>query len=387
MFDRLTSHKAIGVLLLVLSLVIAACGGSPAPASDAGTSQGTSESADSSCPEPNPKMEITSKDLNLFVWTEYIPQQTIDCFEKVYGVKVNHSEYSSNEELYAKLNAGGANYDLVQPTDYIVALMVRQGLLQELDKDKLPVMANLDPNYLDQSFDPQNKYTIPYQAGTDAIVYNSDTVETAPTSYADLWNPEYAGRLVLLDDSRAIIGATLLTLGYDPNTTDPAQLQEAQARLAELVKGVKLFDSDSPKTALIAGDVDLGITWTGEALLAQRENPAFQYVYPKEGAIIWQDNYAIPVDAPHLDAAYAWLNYTLQGDVFWKMLEEFPYSNPNAAALEFAKANHPDLYKAYMDSNITNTPAEAIKASHRIEDVGDALPLYDQVWTEVKGGE
>lgn len=387
MFDRLTSHKAIGVLLLVLSLVIAACGGSPAPASDAGTSQGTSESADSSCPEPNPKMEVTSKDLNLFVWTEYIPQQTIDCFEKVYGVKVNHSEYSSNEELYAKLNAGGANYDLVQPTDYIVALMVRQGLLQELDKDKLPVMANLDPNYLDQSFDPQNKYTIPYQAGTDAIVYNSDTVETAPTSYADLWNPEYAGRLVLLDDSRAIIGATLLTLGYDPNTTDPAQLQEAQARLAELVKGVKLFDSDSPKTALIAGDVDLGITWTGEALLAQRENPAFQYVYPKEGAIIWQDNYAIPVDAPHLDAAYAWLNYTLQGDVFWKMLEEFPYSNPNAAALEFAKANHPDLYKAYMDSNITNTPAEAIKASHRIEDVGDALPLYDQVWTEVKGGE
>jgi spermidine/putrescine-binding protein len=330
---------------------------------------------------------VTSTELNLFVWTEYIPQQTIDCFEQVYGITVNQSEYSSNEEMYAKLNAGGASYDLVQPTDYIVAPMVRQGLLQELDNSKLPIIANLDPNYLNLPFDPENKYTIPYQAGTDALVYNSETVDTPPQAYEDLWKPEYAGRIVLLDDSRAIIGATLLTLGYDPNTTDPAQLEEAKARLAELVPNVKLFDSDSPKTALIAGDADLGITWTGEAVLAQRENPAIQYIYPAEGTILWQDNYAIPVDAPHVDAAYAWLNYTLQGDVFWKMLEDFPYTNPNTAALEFAKANYPELYQAYMDSNITNTPVDAIQAGHRIQDVGESLPLYDQVWTEVKGGE
>jgi spermidine/putrescine-binding protein len=164
-------------------------------------------------------------------------------------------------------------------------------------------------------------------------------------------------------------------------------LAEAQARLSELVPGVRLFDSDSPKTALIAGDVDLGITWTGEAVLAQRENPAIQYAYPSEGVIRWQDNYAIPSDAPHLDAVYAWLNYTMQGDVFWKMLEDFPYTNPNAAALAFAQENHPELYAAYMDSNITNTPADVLAAGHRIEDVGEALPLYDQVWTEVKGGE
>jgi spermidine/putrescine-binding protein len=321
------------------------------------------------------------------VWTEYIPQQTVDCFEQVYGVTVNHSEYSSNEELYAKLNAGGANYDLVLPTDYIIAPMVRQGLLQELDKSRLPVMANLDPNYLDQPFDPGNQYTIPYQAGTDALVYNGDAVETPPASFADLWRPEYAGHIVLLDDSRAIIGATLLTLGYDPNSTDPAQLQQAKEKLAELAPNVKLFDSDSPKTALIAGDADLGITWTAEALLAQRENPAIQFVYPTEGAILWQDNYAIPADAAHVDAAYAWLNYTLQGDVFWKMLEEFPYINPNMAALEFARTDHPELYNAYMESNITNVPADAIAAGHRIEDVGEALPLYDQVWTEVKGGQ
>ena len=367
-------------VLLIMLLILAACGG--------GEAENTGEAADSStaCPEPNPRLEVTSTEVNLFVWTEYIPQHTIDCFEEVYGVTVNKDEYSSNEEMYAKLSAGGANYDLVQPTDYIVALMIRQGLLQALDKSKLPIFDSLDPNYLNLAFDPENQYTLPYQAGADAIVVNTDAVETLPQTFADLWNPEYAGRLVSLDDSRALIGITLLTLGYDVNTTDPAQLEEAKVKLAELVKGIKLFDSDSPKSALIAGDVDLGVVWTGEAVMAQRELPAVEFIYPTEGPILWQDNYAIPADAPHADAAYAWLNYSMQGDNFWRMLEEFPYTNPNLAALEFAKANHPELYDAYMNSNITNVPAEVLQTGHRIEDVGEATPLYDQVWTEVKGG-
>ena len=373
------------VVLIVASMALSACGGgatatpTQVAAADLVTSSGYV------CPKAEPKMEVTSTELNLFVWTEYIPTDMQECFELVYGVKVNRDEYSSNEEMYAKISAGGTSYDLVQPTDYIVSLMIRQGLLQELDHAKLPNLANLDSNYLNFDFDPGNKYTLPYQAGTDAIVYNAKTVKNPPKSWADLWNPEYAGRMVFLDDSRAVIGATLLTLGYDVNTTDPAQLDEAKTKLAELVPNIKLFDSDSPKTALIAGDVDLGNTWTGEAFLAQQENPDIQYVYPTEGAILWQDNWAMPKDAPHADAVYAWLNYTMQGNIFWMMLRDFPYTNPNKAALDFAKTNEPDLYKAYMDSPITNTPADAIANGHRIDDVGEALPLYDQIWTEVKG--
>ena len=388
MLIRQTWHRGL-TLLLVVALLLTACGG--------GESE-SGEAAGFTCPEPSPKMEVTATELNLFVWTEYIPAETIDCFEEVYGITVNRDEYSTNEEMYAKLSAGGASYDLVMPTDYIVALMIRQGLLQPLDQSKLPIMASFDPNYLDLPFDPGNKYTLPYQAGTDAIVVNTEAVESVPTSWADLWNPEYAGRMVSLDDSRAIIGITLLTLGYDLNTTDPAQLAEAKTKLSELVNNIKLFDSDSPKSALIGGDVDLGITWTGEAFLAQQENPAIEYVYPTEGAVFWQDNYAIPADAPHLDAAYAWLNYSMQADLFWLMLRDFPYNNPSKAALDYAKGNEMAiedangemttvnaLYEAYMNSNITNTPAEAIAKGHRIEDVGEALPLYDQIWTEVKG--
>jgi spermidine/putrescine-binding protein len=363
--------------VLAAALLLSACGG--------GEQATGEEAAGSICPPKVEGIEVTSKDVNIFVWTEYIPQEAIDCFEEVYGVNVNRDEYSSNEELYAKISAGSTSYDLIQPTDYIVPLLIRQGLVQEWDRTKMPVLDGMDPSYMDQPFDPGNKYTIPYQAGTYGIVVNTDVVKDELTSWDDLWNPAYANRLIFLDDMRAAIGVTLLTLGYDINTTDPVQLEEAKVKLAEVVKGIKIFDSDSPKTALIAGDVDLGMTWTGEAFLAQQENPAIQYIYPSEGTILWQDNYALLKDAPHADAAYAWLNYTMQPEVFWMMLRDFPYNNPSTATLEYAKTAQPDLYNAYMDSTITNVPAEVFASGQRLVDLGEAAPLYDQIWIEVKG--
>ncbi len=401
------------ITVVILSSLLASCGGAPtaapavqnpttapaaveattAPAAVEATTAPTSAPAVEQfttssgfvCPQPNPRMDVTSKEFNLFVWTEYIPTEWKECFEKVYGITINHDEYSSNEEMYAKISSGSTSYDLIQPTDYIVSLMIRKGLLQKLDNSKLTILKNMDPKYMNQPFDPGNIYTIPYEGGLDAIIYNSEKVKTPPTSYADLWNPEYAGKIVLLDDSRVVIGMTLLTLGFDVNTKDSAQLDQAKAKLAKLIPGVKLFDSNSPKTALIAGDADLGIVWTGEAYTAQQENPAFKFVYPTEGAVIWQDNYAIPANAPHLDAAYAWINYTMQGDLFYLMLRDFPYLNPDLAALDYAKANAPDLYNPFNESPITNPPAEAVSAAHRIDDVGDATTLYDKLWTEIKG--
>lgn len=370
-------------LLVMGSMLLAACGGQPS-AGDGGEKVTASGFV---CPEPQTQTEVTSKELNLFVWTEYIPTEWKECYELVYGVKINHDEYSSNEEMYAKLSAGGTSFDLILPTDYIVSLMVSQDMLQKWDKSKLAIMDNIDSGYKDLPFDPGNVYTIPYMAGTDAIVYNADRVPNPPTSWEDLWNPDYAGRLVLLDDPRVVIGFTLLTLGYDLNTKDPQQLEEAKTKLLELIPNVKLFDSDSPKTALIAGDVDLGNVWNGEAFTAQQEDPAFQYVFPSEGTILWQDNWAIPTGAPHLDAAYAWVNYVEQGDMFWMMLRDFPYTVPNKAALDYAKEHQTELYDAYINSPITNTPPEVLANGVFMEDVGEATPLYDQIWTEVKGGE
>ncbi len=372
--SALHAARAPLLALLCLLLLLSACVAPVQPAAEAAFA----------CPPADPRLEVTSTELNLYTFAEYVPQDHIRCFAEAYGIKVNQDVYSTNSEMYAKLAAGGASYDVVQPTDYIVELLIRQGLLQKLDKTQLTALAAINPAYLKLPFDPANDYTVPYQAGTYAIAVNSDAVETIPTSWADLWRDEYAGRMVFLDDARSVIGLTLLTLGYSLNSTDPAELDEAKMRLAELVPNIKLFESDSPKTALIAGDVDLGMVWTGEAVLAQRELPAIEYVYPSEGAILWQDNYAIPASAPHADAALAFINYTLQPDIFWLTLRDFPYTNPNDGALEYARINQPELYAAYVNSPITNTPADALANGHHLQDVGEALVQYDRIWTEVK---
>jgi len=385
---------------VIAILMLAACSGDGdvvATVVTADTEVSRLTSTGYTCPEPEFPTTVTSTELNLFVWTEYIPAEMIECFELVYGVKVNRSEYSSNEEMYDRLSAGGSNYDLTQPTDYVIARMTRQDLLQEFDHAKLPALKNFDPRYLDFEFDPGNKYSIPYLAGTDAIVVNTGAVENIPQSWADLWKREYAGRMVFPDDSRSVIGLTLLTLGYDVNTTDPLQLAEAREKLYELVPNIRLFDSDSPQTALLAGAVDLGMMWTGEAYLARQANSDIQYIFPTEGVILWQDNWSMLKDAPHPDAAYAWLNYINQPNIFWMVLRDFPYINPNTAAFNFARNNQTKvvgingkettlatLYVAYMASPITSISSAVIKNGHRVVDVGESTRLYDDVWEAVK---
>jgi len=384
--DDIPLLRRTAALLAVAVLALAACAApaAPSPDSEAAPSQPVTDSG-FVCPEPSPRLSVTSTELNLFVWPEYIPQDIIDCFELVYGIKVNLDYYSSTDEMYAKLSQGALNYDITQPTDYATALMIRQGMPQKLDKERLPNLKNIDPAFANVYGDPNGEYAVPYQAGTTAIVYNTETVDPAPTGWADLWSPVYAGRMTFIDDSRVVIGLTLISEGYDPNTTNPADLEAIKPKLRELIKAVEIFESDNPKTPLITGEAELGVMWNADALMAQREVPSYEWVFPREGQFNWADGYMILADAPHVDAAYAWLNYSLQGDVFWLMLRDSPYTNPNLAALEYAKANQPELYAEYIQSPMTNTPAEHWAAGYWIEDVGDAMPAYDQLWTEVKG--
>jgi spermidine/putrescine-binding protein len=328
-----------------------------------------------------------STEVNLYAWSEYIPQALLDGFTHETGITVNYDTYSSNEELLAKMQAGASGYDVIIPSDYTVAIMIKQDQLEKLDLSKIPNLKNIFDDFKNPSFDPGNKYSVPYQWGTTGLAINTDKVTSPITKWADIWDPAYKDRVVLLDDSREVIGMVLTVLGYDKNSTNPTELEEAKAKLLELMPNIRLFDSDSPKTALLTGEVWLGLVWNGEASIAHSENPSIDYICPEEGCGIWFDNLAIPKGAPHIDAALEFINYVLSPEASVQITEEFPYSNPNSAALELMKTQNPDLYESYMGFAATNPSKDYIEHAHLVVDVGDATSLYDRIWTEVKGGE
>jgi spermidine/putrescine-binding protein len=325
-----------------------------------------------------------STTLNLYAWSEYVPQQLLDDFSAKYGITVNYDTYSSNEEMLAKLQAGASGYDVIIPSDYTVAIMIKQGMLEPIDVSKLTNFKNLDTRFTNRDYDPGNKYTIPYQWGTTGLIYDKTLVPSEPKSWADLWDPAYNGRLVLLDDEREVMGMALEVLGFDRNSTNATELNQAEQKLIELKPNILKFDSDAPETAIISGEAWAGLVYNGNASLALAEDPNVEYICPTEGCTIWFDNLAIPKGAPHKDAALLFLDWVLDAQESILITKEFPYSNPNKAAVDLLKTDDPELYDSYMSFSGTNPSDSFLSNTKTIVDVGDATTLYDSLWTDFK---
>jgi spermidine/putrescine transport system substrate-binding protein len=278
-------------------------------------------------------LSAAAEELNLFAWSEYVPQGVLDGFTKATGIQVNYETYASNEEMLAKLLSGAASYDLVQPSEYTVEAMVKEKMLLPLDHAKLPNLKNVGKEYWGQPHDPKLAYSVPYMQGTVGIAINTEKVKEPVTGYADFFQPKYKGRLVVLDDALEIVTWALATQGIGPDGVTKANLEKARPVLTKWLPLVKVYDSDSPKTALLNGDVDMGIVWSGEAaILIQEQGKKFKYVLPKEGAHMFIDSLAIPKGASNVAAAHKFIDYILRPDVSRKISEEFPYTNPNVEA-------------------------------------------------------
>lgn len=346
------------------------------------TGGGAKTESDLPRPEKDPSVDMSklTMELNVFTWTEYLPQTIIDEFEEVYGVKVNYDTYSSNEEMHAKLKAGASGYDLVIPEIYMIKVLKREGLLEQIDPANVPNLANLDERFTGLEHDPDLAYSVPYVWGTTGIVINTDKIKPEEIrSWSDLWNPAFEGKLVMPDDAREMVGIALRTEGLSINTTDPAALERAKEKLKALKPNVKAFNSDSPKDLLLGGEVWGGVVWSGEAALAMAEDDRFQYILPPEGQSMWVDNLAIPKGAPHKYTAEVFINFLLDPVVSARIPEEYPYGNPNKAALEYL----PDSFK---ENKAINPPAEWLTKVESLDDLGDEMnQVYDQIWTEVKG--
>ncbi len=317
---------------------------------------------------------MAAKELNLFAWSEYVPQEVIDGFTKETGITVNYETFSSNEELLSKLIAGGTAYDLVQPTDYAAEIMIREKLLSPLDHSKIPLLGNIAAEFTGLAHDPQQKYSVPYMSGTVGIVVNTEVVKTPVTSYAEFFQKKYSGRLVVLNDNRELVTWALATKGVNPNEVTPENLAKAKPVLKEWLPLVKLFDSDSPKTALLNGDVDLGIVWSGEAAILWNENKKFAYYLPSEGAHRFVDVLAIPAVSKNKEAAHLFINYILRPEVSKIISEKFPYTNPNA-----------ETRKILTPEQLAN-PASYPKPSklNTFRDIGKSAADIDKLVTDLK---
>jgi spermidine/putrescine transport system substrate-binding protein len=315
-------------------------------------------------------------ELNLFAWSEYVPQSVLDGFTKETGIQVNYETYASNEEMLAKLVSGAASYDVIQPSEYTIEAMVKEKMLVPLDHKKLPNLKNIGKEYWGQPHDPKLEYSVPYMQGTVGIAVNTEKVKEPVTGYADVFQPKYKGRIVILDDALEVVTWALATEGLGPDAVTKVNLEKVRPVLTKWLPLVKVYDSDSPKTALLNGDVDLGIIWSGEAaILIQEQGKKFAYVLPKEGGHMFIDNLAIPKGSENVDVAHQFINYVMRPDVSRKISEDFPYTNPNVEARK--------LLTPEERANPASYPPGNPKLS-TFRDIGPLAADVDKLFTDVK---
>ena len=314
---------------------------------------------------------------NLYNWSDYVAESTIPGFEERAGVQVTQDFFASNEELLAKLQGGGTGYDVIVPSDYMVEIMIKSDILQELDRSKLPNFENLGANFRDLPYDPGNRYSIPYQWGTTGIVYNTKEVEEFD-GWDILWDERYGGQIAMLDDVRETMGAVLMWLGYSINSTDQQQLDEAKQVLIDqkpLARGY--FASTEVRPLVENGDALIGHVYSGDGILAQINNPDVRYVIPQPAATRWTDNMAIPRSAPNPDLAHEFINYILGAQVGADLTNYVYYGTPNEAAL-------PMVDEELTEIETYNPPQEVFDRLQIIEDVGETTREYERIFTEIK---
>lgn len=317
-----------------------------------------------------------AQELDLFAWSEYVPQAVLDGFTRETGIRVNYESFASNEEMLAKLLSGAARYDLIQPSEYTVEALVKEGLLLPLDRARLPNLKHLGPGSYGWPHDPKLAYSVPYMQGTVGIVVNTAKIKEPITGYADVFQPKYARRIVVVDDGLEIVTWALATLGLGLDTLSKESLAKARPILERWLPLVRVYDSDSPKTPLLNGDVDLGVIWSGEAARLIQEQPGrFAYVLPREGAHLFIDNLAIPKGADDVEAAHRFIDYVLRPEVSREISKQFPYTNPNLAARALLSAEE-------LANPASYPPGDPKLATLR--DIGALAVDVDRLFTELK---
>lgn len=329
--------------------------------------------------------------INVYNWGEYIStgadEGTLNVnaeFTKLTGIKVNYTNYATNEELYAKLKGGGANYDVIIPSDYMISKMIKENMLQPLDMDNIPNFRYIMPTFVDPAYDPENAYSVPYTWGTVGIIYNTSMIDI-PREDIDwdiLWNPDYADQILMFDNPRDAFAIAEIMMGYSLNTEDPVELSAAANKLKEQKSVVQAYVMDEIFDKMAANDAWLAPYYAGDALTILEDNEDLDFAVPKSGTNLFVDAMCIPAGAKQKEAAEMYINFMCEPDIAYANIDYICYSTPHSAAYEMLDEetrSNPVSYPGdeYLDENTTI-----------FVNLSDEANLQMQtLWTEMKSAE
>ena len=358
--------KTLALAMMVVTiLTLTACGGS---------SSGT---------------ESKDRVVNVCSWGEYIDEDLIYQFEDETGIKVNYQTAESNEALYSLLKTGAGDYDVIVPSDYMIGRLIAEDMLAELNYDNIPNYAKIGDQYKGLSYDPDNKYTVPYTWGTLGIIYNTTMVDEEITSWDAMFDEKYAGQVLMIRNSRDALSAALLDLGYDINTTDEAQIREAYELLADAKsKGVyQSFVMDEIFGKMEGGNAAIAMYYAGDYLTMLENNPDLRYVVPEEGSNWFVDAMCVLKNAQHKEEAEEWINFIAGTESSLANMDYIWYASPNTEALEEYPAYYEETYGEPLDEElyeIMAAPQEVLDRCTLYENLpADILTLYNDLWTEL----
>ena len=327
------------------------------------------------------------REVNVCSWGEYIDTDLITEFEEATGIKVNYTTAESNEYLYSKLQ--GANYDVIVPSDYMISQLIEEGMLAELNYDNIPNFSKIDDRFKNLSYDPENKYTVPYTWGTLGIIYNSTMVDEPITSWDAMFDTKYAGDVLMIKNSRDALGIALLDLGYSLNTDSEEELREAY----ELLAGAKAngvysgFVMDEVFQKMEQGNAAICAYYAGDYLSMLENNPDLKYVVPEEGSNWFVDAMCILKNAENVDEAHEWINFMASTDASLKNMDYIWYASPNQEALDsypdyyeetYGEPLDPDLYAIMAPEQTVLNNCEAYLVRPMA-----TRTLYNDLWTEL----
>lgn len=327
-----------------------------------------------------PVTSLASESITVFNWYDYIDESVISQFESETGIDVKYSNFTTNEEMFAKMSAGAGDYDVIFPSDYIIERMIKEGTLMKLNLDNMPNVRNTVDWLKTPDYDPTGEYSVPYMWGTVGILYNTDMIDEEVTSWGSIFNPEYKKGVFMLDSIRDALGVTLKYLGYSMNTRDTAELEAAkQALIKQKADGiVKGYLVDEVKDKMISGEAPMALMWSGDALYAMSEAEELAYCLPEEGSNVWVDGMCVPTTSKNKEAAEKFIDFLCRPDIARKNMEYIYYSTPNQAVI--------DGMDEEEKNNLTLNPTpEMIERCEFFHDISGDMEMYDRMWLEVRG--